>query len=266
MEQATRSTGSAARWGPLWGARPREWAASEEQQRPTYEAALEWVPVEAGDRVLDVGCGTGVFLGMALDRGAEPHGLDASEALLALARERVPGADLRAGDMESLPWPDDHFDVVTGFNSFFFAADLVAALREAGRVARPGRPVVIQVWGPPERNDLEAMKAIVRRYAPPPPPGAPEPPELWRQEVLEELARRAGLAPRDAFATAWAYEFPDASTLASRLMAPAGLASLVEPGEEEAVRAEIVETLAPYRAADGSYRLTNEFRFLVATA
>jgi hypothetical protein len=37
---------------------------------------------------------------------------------------------------------------VTGFNSFFFANDMVAALREAGRVAKPGAPVVIQVWAP----------------------------------------------------------------------------------------------------------------------
>jgi len=49
--------------------------------------------------------------------------------------------------MEDLPWEDDTFDLVTGFNSFFFATDMIAALREAGRVARPGAPVVIQVWG-----------------------------------------------------------------------------------------------------------------------
>ena len=80
-------------------------------------------------------------------RGAEPFGLDASEALIELARRRVPEADLRVGEMESLPYDDDTFDLVTGFTSFFFANDMVAALREAGRVAKPGAPVVIQVWG-----------------------------------------------------------------------------------------------------------------------
>ncbi len=77
----------------------------------------------------------------------EVYGLDASEALLALARTPVPEADLHLGDLEALPYEDDRFDVVAGFNSFFFAHDLVGALREAGRVAKPEAPVVIQVWG-----------------------------------------------------------------------------------------------------------------------
>src|SRR5688572_25666857 len=145
-------TGSAARWGPLWGARPDDWAYSEEQQVPTYEAALERVQLDPGQLVLDIGCGAGVFLGLVAERGAKPIGLDASEALIAAARARVPNADLSVGDMEALPYEDDSFDLVTGFNSFFFATDIVAALREAGRVAEPGAPVVIQVWGPQDRK------------------------------------------------------------------------------------------------------------------
>jgi trans-aconitate methyltransferase len=96
--------GSAARWGPLWGARPDDWADSEAQQVPTYEAALERVNVQPGQRVLDIGCGVGVFLRLVGDRGAQPFGIDASEALVAAARTRVPSADLRVGDMESLPY------------------------------------------------------------------------------------------------------------------------------------------------------------------
>ena len=96
--------------------------------------------IEPGDRVLDIGCGSGVFLRLAADRGAEVSGLDASSALLELAAERVPGADLRTGEMEDLPFTDDSFDLVAGFNSFFFAEDMAAALREAGRVTRPAAP------------------------------------------------------------------------------------------------------------------------------
>jgi hypothetical protein len=55
---------------------------------------------------------------------------------------------------------------------FFFANDMVAALREAGRVAKPAAPVVIQVWGPYERRDLEAMMKIAHPYLPPRPPDA----------------------------------------------------------------------------------------------
>ncbi len=59
MRSATQPAGSAERWGPLWGARPDDWALSEEQQLPAYEAALQRVPLKPGQRVLDVGCGVG---------------------------------------------------------------------------------------------------------------------------------------------------------------------------------------------------------------
>ena len=167
------ATGSAERWGALWGARPADWALSEDQQVLTYEEALRRVGLESAQLVLDIGCGVGAFLSLVAARGAHAFGLDASEALLEVARRRLPDADLRVGEMEALPYDDDTFDLVTGFNSFFFANDIVAALREAGRVAKPGARVVIQVWGSHERNDLEAMKEIVRPFMPPRPADAP---------------------------------------------------------------------------------------------
>lgn len=259
-------TGSAARWGPLWGARPADWARSEEQQVPTYEAALRRLEVRPGELVLDIGCGAGVFLELVSARGAEAYGLDASEALIALARERVRGADLRVGDMEALPYEDDSFDLVTGFNSFFFANDMVAALREAGRVARPGAPVVIQVWGPHERNDLEAMKVVARPFLPPRPPDAPPEPELWRPGTLEAMATDAGLTPEVAYDTTWAFEFADDDSLGRAMVAPAGIAEAVGPAREDELKAAIVEGLAPYRTPEGGYRLQNEYRSLIARA
>ena len=83
---------------------------------PTYEEAIRRVGLAPGQRVLDIGCGTGVFLRLVADRGAKPFGLDASEALLAIARERLPEADLRVGEMERLCYADGSFDLVTGFN------------------------------------------------------------------------------------------------------------------------------------------------------
>ena len=74
--------GSASRWGPLWGARPEDWAISEDQQLPTYEEALRHVGLEPGERVLDVGCGVGTFLRLVAERGGEPFGIDASERLI----------------------------------------------------------------------------------------------------------------------------------------------------------------------------------------
>jgi SAM-dependent methyltransferase len=264
--EAAELSGSAERWGPLWGVRPGDWALSEDQQVPTYEAALARVDLQAGQLVLDIGCGVGAFLRLVADRGARPFGLDASETLLDVARTRLPEADLRVGEMEALPYEDGTFDLVTGFNSFFFANDIVAALREAGRVAKPGAAVVAQVWGPHERNDLEAMKEIARPFMPPRPADAPPEPDYSKPGVLEELATQAGLTPESAFDTAWAYEYPDEDTLRRALVAPAGIAVLVGPSREEAFKNALVEGLASYRTSDGSYRLENAFHYLIARA
>jgi SAM-dependent methyltransferase len=266
MPRTIQMSERATEWGRAWGARPADWAVSEEQQLPAYEEAIRRVGIAPGKRVLEVGCGTGVFLRAAADRGAEVYGLDASEALLELARTRVPEADLRLGDLESLPHDDDVFDVVAGFNSFFFALDLVGALREAGRVAKPGAPVVIQVWGRHERCDLEAMKAVVRPFMPPRPADAPPEPDLAAPGVLEGLSAKAGLTPVDAFDLSLAYEFADDEELGRAMLAPAGIGDLVGPEKEDSVRSQIVEALAPYRTDGGSYRLDNEFHFLIAQA
>ena len=262
----TAVTGSAERWGPLWGARPADWALSEDQQAPTYEEALRRVGLEPGHLVLDIGCGVGAFLRLVAARGARAFGIDASEALLDVARKRLPDTDLRVGEMEALPYDDDTFDLVTGFNAFFFANDIVAALREAGRVAKPGAPVVIQVWGPHQRNDLEAVKAILRPYFPPRPADAPPEPDYSKPGVLENIATKAGLDPESAFDTTWSYEFPDEETVRRALIAPAGIAVLVGPDREDEVKDAIASGLATHRDPDGTYRLQNTFHSLIARA
>jgi ubiquinone/menaquinone biosynthesis C-methylase UbiE len=212
------------------------WAINEEQQAPTYEETLRRVALERGRRVLDVGCGTGVFLRMCADRGALVSGLDAAAEMVASARARVPEADLRVGDLQSLPYDDDAFDLVTGFGSFFYAADVVAALREAGRVARPGGAVVVQVFGRPERCDLDALKR-----------GEP-----WRPEIVEELMP---LAVEQAFDVTWAYEYADDEALVAAMRA-AGAMLLTGP--------EILAALAPCRRPVGSYRVANEWHVVIA--
>src|SRR5205085_5189528 len=97
--------------------------------------------------------------------GAEVAGLDVTPELLAVARERLPGADLREGDMETLPFDDAAFDAVLGINAFQFAGDPRRALREAARVLRPGGRVVASLFAAPERCQgtvaHEAMGALI---------------------------------------------------------------------------------------------------------
>ncbi|HSJ16803.1 MAG TPA: class I SAM-dependent methyltransferase [Solirubrobacterales bacterium] len=264
MASTTRADGTAERWAELWGARPHGWAAIEEQQLPTYEEAIERIGVSPGQLVLDLGCGSGVFLRAAADRGARVFGFDAAESLLEIARARVPDADLRRGDLQFLPYEDDRFDLVTGFNSFFFAASMTASLREAGRVAKPGATVLIQVWGRPERCDLSAMLDAISKLRPE--RDAPASPPLSKPGVLEGIATEAGLSPRTAFDFSYAIEYPDEEVLADRMLSAGGVVEAVRESREDAVRSAIVESLTAYRLEDGSYRLENEWHYLVTTA
>jgi SAM-dependent methyltransferase len=216
--------------------------------------------------VLDIGCGAGAFPRLVAERGGEPYGIDPSDALIEFARRRLPDADLRVGEMEDLPWEPETFDLVTGFNSFFFANDMVATQREAGRVAKPGAPVVIQVWGAHQRCDLEAMKHLARPFLPPRPPDAPPDPDLSQPGALQALARQAGLTPDNEFDATWVLEYPDAETLGRALVAVAGLAVLAGPEREQELKTTIVDGLAPYHNPDGSYQLSNEFHYLIAHA
>jgi SAM-dependent methyltransferase len=220
--------------------------------------------IGSGQRVLELGCGSGVFLRAAADLGAQVFGLDASEALIEIARRRVPEADLRVGDMQFLPYEDDSFDVVAGFNSLFFADDMVAALREAGRVVRPGAPVLIQVWGRPDRCSLEAMKVAVAPFLPG--GGERRPPDFWKPGVLEGMAREAGLRPDRTFDSRWSYVYEDEDDLVDGMFSAGGIALVAEATGGDTVRQAVVAGLAPHREPDGSYRLENEWHYVVATA
>jgi ubiquinone/menaquinone biosynthesis C-methylase UbiE len=256
---------SARRWGALWGDRPRAWAVNEEQQVRSYEETLRTLGIGRGERVLDVGCGTGVFLRMCADRGAVVSGLDAAEGLLAVARERVPEADLRLGDMQALPYDADTFDVVTGFTSFFYADDMVVALREAGRVARPGAPIAINVFGRPELCDLDAMKEAVAAFRPATPADEPQP-AYWRPGLVEELVPEAGLTVERSFDTTWAYTYTDDQALVYAMLGAGGIGALAGPDREVELAVAILAALARCRQPDGSYRVSNEWHTVIARA
>src|ERR1700685_2697625 len=99
----------------LWGTDPQAWAElAEAHNQPLFEAVLDAAGTGPGTRLLDVGCGSGLALVLAQERGAIPTGLDISTGLLQVARRRLPDADLRAGDMEFLPFGDAAFDAVSG--------------------------------------------------------------------------------------------------------------------------------------------------------
>ena len=129
-----------------WGRRAADFAAlGEPGNMREYVALHHALGLTDGDRLLDVACGAGLAVELAGLRGAECAGIDASARLVAVARERSPGADLRVGDMHALPWGDASFDVVTSFRGIWGTTP--DALTEVRRVLRPGGRLGLTVWG-----------------------------------------------------------------------------------------------------------------------
>lgn len=252
--------------GRLWGARARDWAEVQEGQcAAAFRAVLDHAGVGPGTRHLDVGCGAGMAAALSAARGAVVSGIDAAEALLEIARERTPAGDFRQGDIEALPFDDGSFDLVTGFNAFQYAGDAAQALREAGRVAKPGGMVVIMTWGEPAGMEASSLVAALKPLLPAPPPGAPGPFALSDEAALRAFAAAGGLAPGAVFDVGTHWSYPDEAT-ALRGLGSAGVAvRAVEHAGYDAFVAAHRAALAPFRQPDGSFRVGARFRCLVAT-
>lgn len=252
--------------GPLWGWAAQDWADIQEPfARPVYEATFDRV-LKPDMHYLDIGCGAGLALQMATERGAIPRGLDASEGLLAIARTRVPSAELHQGELESLPFADKTFDLVSGFNSFQFAANPAQALAEAKRVAKHGAPVVIMVWGNPEGMPATVLVTCLRHLMPPHPPGTPGPFALSDEAKLRAFAAEAGLEPVEVFDTPTPWHYPDLKTALRGLTSTGVSAAAVARTSREQVEQAFAEALAPFRNPDGTYTAMASFRTLITQA
>ena len=251
--------------GRLWGERSSDYAELVEGAfRPLFEAVYDRVGVAPGTRVLDVGCATGLASRLAAARGAAVAGLDAAEASIAIARRQLPDGDFRVGDMLDLPWPRDSFDLVTGFNSFQFAPDIVAALREAARVARPGGQVAMAVWGLPGQVDLFAVVGPIVSLLPPAPANGSQEVPLSTPGRMEQLCAEAGLRPRHAGDVRCDFNFPDLETALRGILSAGGVVAVIEHAGEARVRRVASEGLQRFRDPDGRYLLSNTLRYVIA--
>lgn len=251
--------------GRLWGARACDWADIQEGTvRPVYEEVAKRLGLRKGTQYLDVGCGAGMAMQVAATMGAEVSGVDAAEAMLEIAKSRLPEASILQGDLEKLPFDDEVFDAVTGFNSFQYAGNPIVALSEARRVTRPGGAIVIMTWGSPEGMQAATIVAALKDLLPPAPPGAPGPFALSDEAALRQFAVDAALEPIEVFDVDSPFIYPDMDK-AVRGMCSAGVAArAMENTSEQAVHEAYANAFEPYRLADGSIRVGATFRCLLA--
>lgn len=166
--------------------------------------AVDLARVGPGSRVLDVATGTGDLAIELASRGADVVGMDFSEGMLELAREKAPGLRFEQGNALELGYADGEFDAVTvGFGARNFA-DLDRGLAEMARVTRPGGRVVVLEITTPQRPPLSWFF------------------RLWFDRLVPALGRVAGDSDAYTYLPSSVRRFPEPEELAAR-MAAAGL-------------------------------------------
>lgn len=144
---------------------------------------VEACGIRPGQRVLDVAAGAGNAAIPAAMMGAKVVASDLTPELFDAGRRQAAdrGVELewREGDAESLPFPDNEFDVVMSCVGVMFAPRHQAGADELVRVCKPGGTLGLLSWTP--EGFIGKMFAAMKPFAPPPPPGT-QPPPLWGSE------------------------------------------------------------------------------------
>lgn len=140
-----------------------------------HAAVAEALAAGPGDRVLDVGCGTGGVAELVAPSGADVVGIDLAPGLIEIAKERAAernlSIDYRVGDCEDLDVEDASFDAVGSSVGIMFAPDHEASARELARVTKPGGRLALANWKP--GPGVQDIFNVMAPFQPSKPPSSP---------------------------------------------------------------------------------------------
>ncbi|MFJ7278595.1 class I SAM-dependent methyltransferase [Kitasatospora sp. NPDC098663] len=242
-------------------ARARDWAEIQERMLvPLYEAVHDRLEVGPATSVLGLGCRSGLALLLAAGRGAQVTGQEPRDEL----RELAHGRRLRvcAGARPTAAVPRSAHSLVTVFEQLPGCAEPGAVVVEAARLTFPGGHVVLAAWGPPERCQSAPVLDVARRRA-----GrttARDPFELSTPGTLEDLLAPAGLRPAGSGRVSCPFAYADLDSAVRGLLSTGLFEAAEEFSGASLVAKELEEALQPYLCADGSVRMENVFRYLIA--
>jgi SAM-dependent methyltransferase len=252
--------------GRAWGARSVDWAyLFEPYVRPANEVIFDRLQVGPGLRLLDIACGSGLAVQTATRRGAVVTGLDASEALVTIARARTPQAELRVGDMFALPFPDGSFDAATSFNGIWKGCE--AALAEARRVLVPGGQLGLTFWGRYEHLGLMPYFMKVIELSPPSHGEASmEQGDTGREGVIEAMLTSAGFVATERGGVEVVNEWPDLDTAVRALAAAGPSIPAIEAVGHDAFCTALRDVIAPLACDGVGIRISSELHWITAAA
>jgi ubiquinone/menaquinone biosynthesis C-methylase UbiE len=258
--------GSQATQAQLWGRQPKDWSSIQEPiAKAGYDHALAALNLTGQETLLDIGCGTGYFLSLAAPKVRFITGFDATVEFAEEARRRLPAYPFLVGEMEDLPLPDEAYDIVTGFNSFQYAASVSNALAEAHRVLKPGGRLVAMIWGNKEDCQAAISLGAIGTLLPPPPPGTPGPFALSEQQLLEKTLEKTGFTILQTTDVDSIWDYPDIATLLRGFLSAGPATKAIAMVGYDKVAEAVTATLEPFTRPDGHIVYHNKFRVVIAS-
>lgn len=253
-----------------WGVGRYETTAA--QLLPASKIVVERAGLRSGERVLDLGCGTGNAALLAAQQGARVTAVDPASRLLEVARDRAAAerADIefRSGEAASIPAETGEMDVVLSVFALIFAADPAAAAAEVARVLSPTGRLVLSAWlpvGPIFQMNAVAAETVREAVGAPPMPRG----FAWHDgEALRELLEPHGFSVELdkhslEFRAPSVQQYVETETR-NHPAAVAGMAVLEQFGQAEALRTRLLEILQDGNEDSDAFRVTSHY--IVATA
>ena len=234
---------------------------------PVAELLVEEAALRSGERVVDVGCGTGNAALLAAKRGGRVIGVDPAPRLLEVARLRAAAEALDAtfltGEAAALPLADESADVVLSVFGVIFAPDPEAAAVELARVTSNDGRILLTAWipgGAVSRVNQVAQEAVLRALGAP----APPPPFPWHdREALDQLLAPHGFTVtveehRFAFSAASPRDYLDGEGV-NHPLAVAGREVLERHGIAEETYTQMLASLEAANEDPTGFRATSRY-------
>jgi SAM-dependent methyltransferase len=253
-----------------WQATAPGWERRRPMVEATAAAVREWMlralAPEPGETVVELAAGagdTGYAAAELVGERGRVISTDFAPAMVDAARRRAAELGLanvehRVMDAERIELPADSVDGVLCRFGFMLMADPAAAAAEARRVLRPGGPLVLAVWGPPDRNpafSILGRTLVPRGHMPPPDPEAPGPFRLGAPQRLRALLEDAGFVDVRIEEVPARFPFADVGEyleLVADTSAPtAGALAPLSGDERSQIAAEVEAGFAPFRSGGG---------------